>query len=50
MPSSRRLAYLIGVTAPTALRLRKMVLADLESDDSLCERIYQHNRQIESEW
>ena len=50
LPSSYRLADMIVVGKTTALRLRRMILSDLKTENSLCERIYQHNRQYESDW
>ena len=50
LPSSYRLADMIVVGKTTALRLRRMILADLESENSLCEQIYQHNRQFDTVW
>ena len=47
LPSSYRLASLICVCKTTGLRMRSMILTDLESENSLANKIYQHNRQFE---
>ena len=49
-PSCRRLAQLIDVSRTSAAGMIRKILADLKSENSLCERIYQHNRQFEPVW
>ena len=48
LPEGWLIAKTIGVTLPTALKLRAKILADLESENSLCEQIYQYNLHLQS--
>ena len=47
LPSSYKLAKLIGVCKTTGLKMRARILFDLESENSLANKIYQYNRQFE---
>ena len=49
-PESTLLSRKLGISPQSALEIRAKILDDLKSDDSLCEQIYQNNRQLETVW